>query len=185
MRKIIAAINMTIDGFCDHTAGIADDEIHQHYNELLKSADTVLYGRITYQLMEYWPTVVKNPTGNKAMDEFAITMDNISKIVFSHTLKNVTWNTATLAKRGLKEEVEDLRHQAGRDILVGSPSLIVSLTQLGLIDEYQLCIHPVIAGKGLPLFKNITDQIKLTLLKTKTFGCGAIALYYEPIKKDA
>ena len=68
MRKLIAAMNMTLDGFCDHTAMIADDEIHQHYNELLRNADTLIYGRITYQLMEYWPTVLKNPTGNKAMD---------------------------------------------------------------------------------------------------------------------
>ena len=84
MRKLIAAINMTLDGFCDHTAMIADDEIHQHYNELLSNADTLIYGRITYQLMEsYWPTVVKNPTGNKPTDEFAVLIDNISKIVFS------------------------------------------------------------------------------------------------------
>jgi len=83
MRKLIAAINMTLDGFCDHTAMIADDEIHQHYNELLSNADTLIYGRITYQLMEsYWPTVVKNPTGNKPTDEFAVIIDNISKIVF-------------------------------------------------------------------------------------------------------
>lgn len=90
MRRLIAVTNMTLDGICDHTAIIPDDEIHQHYNELLNSADTIIYGRITYQLMEYWPTVVKNPTGNKSMDEFAITIDNISKIVFSRTLKNVT-----------------------------------------------------------------------------------------------
>ncbi|HYK47893.1 MAG TPA: dihydrofolate reductase family protein, partial [Parafilimonas sp.] len=90
MRKVIAAINMTLDGFCDHTAMIADDEIHQHYTELLSSTDTLLYGRITYQLMEsYWPTVVANPTGNTPIDEFAEIIDNISKVVFSHTLKNV------------------------------------------------------------------------------------------------
>src|SRR5678816_1654688 len=102
MRKIIAAMNMTLDGFCDHTAMIADDEIHEHYTELLNSAGTVLYGRITYQLMEYWRTVVKNPTGIKSMDEFALTMDNIPKIVFSQTLKNVDWKTAKLAKRDIK-----------------------------------------------------------------------------------
>ena len=102
MGKLIAAINMTLDGFCDHTALIADDEIHQHYNELLSNADTILYGRITYQLMEsYWPTVVKNPTGNKPMDEFAVIIDNISKIVFSHTLKNVEWKNAKLAKKNI------------------------------------------------------------------------------------
>lgn len=98
MRKLIAAINMTLDGFCDHTAGIADDEIHQHYNELLSNSDAILFGRITYQLMEsYWPTAVKNPTGNKPIDEFAVTIEGISKIVFSHTLKNVEWKNAKLA----------------------------------------------------------------------------------------
>ena len=183
MAKLIAAINMTLDGFCDHTAMIADDEILQHYTELLSNADAVLYGRITYQLMEYWPTVVKNPTGNKSMDEFAVTIDNIPKIVFSHTLKSVEWKTARLAKRDIKEEVLELRQQAGKDILVGSPSLIVALSQLKLIDEYQLGVQPTVLGSGLPLFKNVSDRIDLTLLKTKTFGCGAIALYYEPANK--
>ena len=92
MRKLIAAMNMTLDGFCDHTAMIADDDLHRHYDEILSNADTLLYGRITYQLMEsYWPAVVKNPTGNKPIDEFAVLIDNISKIVFSRTLKNVAW----------------------------------------------------------------------------------------------
>lgn len=182
MRKLIAAMNMTLDGFCDHTAMIADDEIHQHYSELLRSAGIILYGRITYQLMEYWPTVVKNPTGNRSMDEFAVIMDNIPKIVFSHTLKSVEWKTARLAKRDLKEEVLELRqsrHGGSKDILVGSPSLIVALSQLGLIDEYQLGVHPTVLGSGLPLFKNISDRIDLKLLKTKTFGCGAVMFYYE------
>lgn len=182
MRKLIAAINMTLDGFCDHTAGIADDELHQHYSELLRSADTILYGRITYQLMEYWRTVLNHPTGNKSMDEFAVTIDKISKIVFSNTLKSVEWESAKLAMRGIKEEVLELRQQAGKDILAGSPSLIVALTQLGLIDEYQLCVHPVIIGKGLPLFKNINDRTIFKLLKTKTLSSGAIVLYYEPNK---
>jgi len=88
MRKLIAAINMTLDGFCDHTAMMADDELHEHYNDLLRNAGALVYGRITYQLMEsYWPTVVKNPTGNKPTDDFAVLIDNIPKVVFSHTLK--------------------------------------------------------------------------------------------------
>ena len=182
--SVIATINMTLDGFCDHTAGIADDELLQHYNELLSNADTLLYGRITYQLMEsYWPAIVKNPTGNKPQDEFAILIDNISKIVFSRTLKNVAWKNVRLAKRGIKEEVLELKQQTGKNILAGSPSLIVTLTQLDLIDEYQLCVHPIILGSGLPLFKNVKDRVNLKLLKTKTFGCGAVALYYEPTKK--
>ena len=184
MRKLIAAMNMTLDGFCNHTAMIADDEIHQHYNELLRRAGTVLYGRITYQLMEYWKTVVKNPTGNKSMDEFAVTIENIPKIVFSNTLKKIEWKNAKLAKRNIKEEVLELRQQAGKDILVGSRSLIVALLNLNLIDEFQLSVQPIIAGKGLPLFKNINDKINLKLLKTKTFiSSGSITLYYEPGKK--
>jgi dihydrofolate reductase len=184
MRKLIAAINMTLDGFCDHTAGIADDELFQHYNELLRNADSLLYGRITYQLMEsYWPAVVKNPTGNKPTDEFAVLIDNIPKIVFSHTLKTVDWKNVTLAKGGMKEEVLELKRQAGKNILAGSPSLIVTLTQLDLIDEYQLCVQPIILGNGLRLFKNINDRINLKLIKTKIFGSGALILYYEPAKK--
>ena len=184
MRKLIAAINMTLDGFCDHTAMIADDEIHQHYNELLSNADILIHGRITYQLMEsYWPTVVKNPTGNKPTDEFAVLIDNISKIVFSRTLKNVDWKNTKLKREVIKEEVLELRQQAGNNILVGSPSLIVALTQLDLIDEYQLSVQPIILGNGLPLLKNINHRINLKLLKTKTFGCGAITLYYERTKK--
>src|SRR6185295_5029690 len=109
MRKLIAAMNMTLDGVCDHTAMSADDEIHQHYNELLRNADTLIYGRITFQLMEsYWPSVVKSPTGNKPIDEFAILIDNISKIVFSRTLKNVNWKNTKLKKEVVKEEVLEL-----------------------------------------------------------------------------
>jgi dihydrofolate reductase len=184
MRKLIAAMNMTLDGFCDHTAMIADDEIHQHYNELLSDADTLIYGRTTYQLMEsYWPFIVKKPTGNKPTDEFAVLIDNISKIVFSRTLKNVDWKNTELKKEVIKEEILELKQQAGKNILVGSPGLIVALTQLDLIDEYQLSVQPIVLGSGLPLFKNVKDRVNLKLLKTKTFGCGAVTLYYEPAKK--
>ena len=183
MRKVIAAMNMTLDGYCDHTAMTADEEIHEHYSELLRSGGTLLYGRITFQLMEYWPTVLKDPTGNKAMDEFAEVIDKIPKIVFSRTLQHVDWKTARLAKKDLKEEVLDLRQQEGKDILVGSPSLIVALSQLDLIDEYQLGVQPIVLGSGLTLFKNITDRIDLKLLNTKTFGCGAVFFYYERVKK--
>ena len=182
MGKVIAAINMTLDGICDHTAGIADDELHQHYNDLLKTTGIVLYGRITYQLMEYWPTVVKNPTGNKATDEFAVTMDNIPKIVFSTTLKSLEWKSAKLATGSIKEEVLKLKQQNDDDILVGSRSLIIAALNLNLIDEFQLCIHPVVAGTGLQLFENINAKTKFKLLNTKIFkSSGAITLYYEPV----
>lgn len=188
MKKVIAAINMTVDGFCDHTSGVPDEEIHRHYTDLLRSAGAALYGRISYQLMEYWRTVLEHPTGNTAMDDFAIAINDTPKIVFSRTLENVNWRTASLADRDLEKEVLELKHSnrgndAGghKDILVCSPSLIVQLTNLNLIDQYQLCIHPVIAGRGLPLFKNISEKILLTLKKTKLFSGGAIILYYEPL----
>jgi len=187
MRKVIAAINMTLDGFCDHTAGIPDEEIHQHYTELLNEGDAILYGRITYQLMEYWQPLVKNPSGEKTMDDFAMAIDKIPKIVFSHTLKNVEWKSAKLANRAIEKEVLELRQSrdgGSRDILVGSRSLIIQLMKLNLIDEYQLCVHPVVAGSGLPLFENINERIILKLIKAKTFSGGAITLYYEPTKND-
>jgi dihydrofolate reductase len=131
----------------------------------------------------YWPSVVKNPTGNKPLDEFAVLIDNISKIVFSRTLKSVDWKNTELKKEVTGEEILELKQQAGKSILVGSPSLIVALGQLDLIDEYQLSVQPTVLGGGLPLFKNVKDRIDLKLLKTKAFGCGAVFLYYEPTKK--
>ena len=180
MRKLIAAMNMTLDGFCDHTSGIADDEIHQHYSELLLDADLIIYGRITFQLMEYWRSVVEKPTGNAATDGFAVTMDNIQKIVYSRTLDNVDWKGTELKRDIVKEEILGVKQQPGKNILVGSPSLIIQLGNLGLIDEYQLAIHPIVIGGGLPLFKNISERIDLKLLKTKTFQCGTVLLYYQP-----
>lgn len=174
---------MTLDGFCDHTAGIPDEEIHQHYADLLSDADAILYGRVTYQLMQFWQTLIKNPSGEKSMDDFAMAIDKIPKIVFSHTLKNTEWDSAKLSNQPIEEEVLELkqsRNGGSKDILVGSRSLIIQLMKLNLIDEYQLCVHPVVAGSGLPLFENINDRTILKLIKTKTFRGGAVTLYYEP-----
>ena len=175
-------MNMTLDGFCDHTAMNADEEIHDHYTELLRNADVVLYGRITFQLMEYWKPFVENPTGDRSMDDFAEAIDNISKIVFSRTLESVDWKNTELKKEIVKDEILELKQEVGKDLLVGSPSLIIALTQLGLVDEYQLGVHPTVIGSGLVLFKNIKDRVDLKLLRTKTFGCGAVFLYYERSK---
>jgi dihydrofolate reductase len=183
MRKVIAAFNMTIDGNCDHTAGLPDEEVHQHYTELLGQGDAILYGRTTYQLMEFWRTILENPSEEKSMNDFAVAIDRIPKIVFSHTLDNVEWKSASLANRGLKETVLELRQQPGKDILVGSRSLIIQLLNLHLLDEFQLCIYPVVAGNGLRLFENITDRTIFKLVKTKTFKGGAVILYYEPKKE--
>lgn len=183
MRKIIAAINMTIDGICDHTSIIPDEEIHEHYRELLSGADAILYGRITYQLMEFWQNLVKNPSGEKSMDDFALAMDKIPKIVFSNTMNVTDWESAVIAKRYLKEEVLILREQPGKNIFIGSRSLILQLLKLDLIDEFQLCIHPVIAGNGLQLFENFNERIIFKLRKTKNFSSGAVVHYYEKVNE--
>lgn len=194
MRKVIAAINMTLDGFCDHTAIIPDEEIHNHYTDLLSNGGTILYGRITYRLMEFWRTLVENPSGEKSMDDFAVVIDKIPKIVFSHTLKKmdpiaIGWESTKLANKGLEEEVLALKKSrpasggsGSKDILVGSRSLIMQLLKLNLIDEFQLCVHTVVAGSGLSLFENLNDRTAFKLIKTKTFKGGAVVLYYEPIK---
>ena len=174
---------MTIDGFCDHTAGLPDEEIHQHYTELLSQGDAILYGRTTFELMKFWQTILKNPSEEKSMNDFAIAIDKIPKIVFSHTIKNTEWDSATIAKLDLKDEVLEFKQQSGKDIFVGSRSLILQLLNLELIDELQLCIYPVAVGNGLPLFQNITDKIIFKLINTKTFNGGAIILYYQLKKR--
>ena len=184
MRKVIAAINLTIDGFCDHTGMLPDEELHLHYQNLLNDADAILYGRKTYELMQFWQTLVNNPSGEKSMDDFAIAIDNVPKIVFSHTLKNsdpkgLGWDSATLATQPLDVMVKELKQQPGKDVFIGSRSLIVQLTNLNLIDEYQLCIHPVIVGKGLPLFDEINERTIFKLLKTKNLNSGATIHYYQ------
>ena len=183
MRKVIAAINMTIDGVYDHTAGLPDEEIHQHYTDLLDSADIILYGRTTYQLMQYWQTLIKSPSGETTTDDFARAIDKIQKVVFSHQLKNTDWDSAKLATKPIEEFVRELKQQSGKDILVGSRSLIIQLMKLNLIDEYQLCVHPVIAGDGLLLFENVNQRTIFKLKKTKNFINGAVTLYYEPTKE--
>jgi dihydrofolate reductase len=183
MKKVVAAFNMTLDGVCDHTTGVADEGLHQHYSDLLDNAGVILYGRTTYQLMQFWQTLLQNPSREKSMDDFAISIDKIQKLVFSNTLKDTGWNSAELAKGPLGEEVLKLKQQTGKDILVGSRSLIIQLLNSNLIDELQICIHPVIEGKGLQLFDQIKHRIMLKLIKTKVLTSGATVFYYEPIRE--
>ena len=179
MRKVIAAINMTLDGICDHTAGIPDEDLHDHYTGLLNSAGVILYGRTTYQLMRFWQSLLEKPSGKKSMDDFALAIYRIPKIVFSHSLKNTEWDSAVVATKDLENEVLELKQQSGKDILVGSRSLIIELINLNLIDEFQICIFPMLEGKGLLLFDEIKYRRIFRLLKTKIFESGAIILYYE------
>jgi dihydrofolate reductase len=183
MIKVIAAFNMTLDGVCDHTTGIADEGLHQHYSDLVDNAGIILYGRTTYQLMQFWQTLLQNPSGKKSMDDFAISIDKIPKLVFSNTLKDTNWDSAKLSDSSLNEKVLELKQQSGKDILVGSRSLIIQLLNSNLIDEFQICVHPIIEGKGLRLFDQIKDRIMLKLIKTKTLNSGATVFYYEPTRE--
>lgn len=183
MRRVIAAINMTLDGVCDHTVGVVDENLHQHYADLINNAGVILYGRITYQLMQFWQTLLQNPSGIKSMDDFAISIDKISKIVFSATLNETNWNSAELSDSPLNEKILELKQQSGNDILIGSRSLIIQLLNSNQIDEFQICVHPVIEGKGLRLFDQIKDRIMLKLVKTKTLNSGATVFYYKPTRE--
>ncbi|GAB2662967.1 dihydrofolate reductase family protein [Flavihumibacter cheonanensis] len=181
MNKVIAAINMTLDGVFDHTAVQASEALHQHYFELIDPADVILYGRITYQLMEYWKTVVAHPTGNKATDAFAVSMDKIEKIVFSRTLNSSNWDTATIADETPEKVVSRLKMQQASTVLIGSRSLLIQLMKFNLVDEFQLCIHPVVAGRGAFLFEQQDWRQSFRLIKTKTLDSGAIVVYYQPL----
>jgi len=173
---------MSLDGYCNHDAFNPDEELLQNFNDLFTEADTIVFGRVTYQLMENsWPQIVINPTGMKAFDDFAVLIDNISKIVFSNTLKNVSWKNSRLVTRDLKEEVIYLKQQSGKNILVGGPGLIATLSQPCLIDEYRLYVHPIVLGNGLPLFKNISESINLKLTESKILGAGVVKLNYVPV----
>jgi dihydrofolate reductase len=183
MKKLIWFINVTPDGSCDHTAVVADDELHQFANSILKEVDTVLFGRTTFQLFEsYWPAVAVNNTGPQSEMEFAHLIDAIPKVVFSRTLQTAGWKNARVSKVPLKEEIEALKQQDGKNLLLmGSPGLAAACMKLGVIDELRFCVQPIIAGKGRRLFEDI-DRVKLTLIATKKFESGADLLCYIPEK---
>ncbi len=180
MATILGAMNMTLDGNCDHTAGVPDEELHEHFSQLLRTVDAVAYGRKTYQLMEAaWPAIVQAPTGNTAIDEFAVVMEAVPKVVFSHTLTLLNWPSARLATKSLEEEIRALKQQHSRPVCVGSPGLINTLIQMQLLDELQLCIHPVIAGDGMRLFHDQPAPRKMLLIDSRVFKSGIVMLHYR------
>lgn len=181
MRKIIAAMNMTLDAVCDHRAGIPDEELHDHYTKLLDQGEAILYGRITYQLMDYWRSVLEIPSDNAAMNDFAAAINRIPKIVFSHQIHDVDWPSARLSMDTPEQVIHDFKKTNGKDIFVGSPSLIIQLLNAQLIDELKLCIHPVVAGGGMRLFDLMQQRIVFRLNSQVTFQSGAVVMNYTPI----
>ena len=179
MRKLISSINISLDGFADHTVAIADDELHDFYTDQLDTIGTVLFGRVTYQLFEeYWPHVDQDPSATPSELAFARKINAIPKIVFSRTLQKVDWNNTKLVKGDPVEEVAKLKQGTGKDLSVGGLSLIQALTRVGLIDEYWLLVQPLLAGEGRPYWEGLPDRLDLRLAGTQTFGSGVVVLHY-------
>jgi len=182
MRKLIYAINVTLDGYADHQAGIADAELHTFYADLLRTSDTILYGRVTYQLMaSYWPMAPDLPTSTPDEIDFANEINRIQKIVFSKTLQKVEWSNSRLVRDDAAEEVIRLKSQPGKDIFVGGLTFAASLMDLGLIDEYWLAVHPILLGTGTLLTKDLHTRVDLKLMELKPFKSGVIAAHYQKI----
>jgi dihydrofolate reductase len=180
MRKVIFAINNTIDGTADHTKSIADDELHDFFTNLLNDADVILMGRKTYQLMEnFWPVAYKDPNSTKSMLRFADKYNPIKKIIFSETLTEVKWENSQLANKDLPGMVSELKKHKGKYILAGSISIAAQLLKLNLIDEFWFVVHPIIAGKGPRLFDGIDVNTKLQFVDSKKFGSGVMVLHYK------
>jgi len=181
MRNVIYAINLTLDGGCDHTNGIPDDEIFEYSTHLVRGADLLVFGRKTYQLMvPYWPDVAKNPSETKADREFADTFVSKDKIVFSRSLESAEDKNTKIVRTNLRDEIVRLKHEQGKYILVGGVSIPSQLIELGLVDEYRFVIMPIIAGAGRRLLEDISLQEKLglKLVESTIFRSGFVALRY-------
>ena len=183
-RPIRYSINVTLDGCCDHQAGIPDEELHRHAVENLSRADALLFGRITFQMMEAaWRLPAQ--TGTRPdwmepwMEPFARTIDAAKKYVVSSTLSQVDWN-AELVRGDLGKAVQQLKQASGKGLFVGGVTLPLALAELGLIDEYEFVVHPRLAGHGPTLFAGLSKLIDLKLVSRLEFGSGAMALRYEP-----
>lgn len=180
MRKVIFAINITIDGYCGHEEMVGvDDELHGYFTELLRDSGVDIFGRNTYHLMyPYWHDVAMNQSESKATNEFARTFDSMPKIVFSTTLQSVEWNNTTLLHSNLREEIMRLKGQPGKNISIGSLNIASQAAQWDLIDEHHFVVHPIIAGKGPRLLESV-NNLPLKLVGSKTFRSGVVALHYQ------
>ncbi len=181
MRKVIFAINITLDGCCDHTKTIGYEEIHEYFTHLMRDVDLLVFGRKTYQLMvPYWPDVAKSRSATKATNEFAQTFDSIDKIVFSQSLDNAEGTNARIVRSNLRDEIVKLKKEQGKNILTGGVSIPSQLIELGLIDEYHFVVQPIVVGEGTRLLEGVSlhERLQLKLVESKTFKSGCVALRY-------
>ena len=182
MRPLRYSINVTLDGCCDHRAIVPDEDLHRHAVEYLNQADALLFGRVTYEMME---AAFRQParTGKMPdwMEPFARTINAAKKYVVSSTSQRVDWN-AEFVRGDLRKAVEQLKRESGKGLLVGGVKLPLALAEMGLIDEYEFVMHPRLAGHGPTLFAGLSKRIDLKLVSRLEFGSGAVAMRYEPRK---
>ena len=186
MRSLVFFMHSSLDGFVAGLNGelnwiTVDDEIFDFVATMTDHADTALYGRVTYQMMEaYWPTAGEKPGAGKHDKEHSVWYNNVAKVVLSKTMDETGLKNTRVIRDNLFENINKLKQQPGKNILIfGSPGASHSLLHIGLIDEYWIFVNPVLTGQGIPLFKNIQGLIKLRLLESKTFTSGVIALHYR------
>jgi dihydrofolate reductase len=180
MRPLRYSINVTLDGCCDHREGIADEDIHRHAVENLSRADALLFGRVTYEMMETaWRPTAQTSTRPEWMEPFARTIDAAKKYVVSRTLDRVDWN-AELVRGDLGDAVRQLKQESGKGLFVGGVTLPLALAELGLIDEYEFVVHPRLVGHGPTLFAGLSKRIDLKLTSREEFASGAVAMRYVP-----
>ena len=181
MRNVIFAINITLDGCCDHTKQIGDDETHEYFTDLLREVDLLVFGRITYQLMvPFWPEVAKNQSMSQASNEFARTFDSLNKIVFSRSLDSAEDRNTRIVRTNLHDEILKLKQEQGKNILTGGVAIPSQLIELGLVDEFRFVVQPIVAGEGRRLLEGVSlpERLQLKLVESKIFKSGCVALRY-------
>jgi dihydrofolate reductase len=181
MRKVIFAINITLDGCCDHTKQLADDETHEYFTQLLRGVDLLVFGRKTYELMvPFWPEVAKNRSMTKASNEFAQTFDSIDKVVFSRSLEGAEDKNTRVVRTNLHDEIVKLKQGPGKNILVGGVDVPSQLIEFGLIDEFRFVVGPIVAGVGRRLLEGVSlpEKLQLKFVESKIFKSGCVALHY-------
>ena len=188
MRKLIFSMHASLDGFVAGFNGElnwvkVDDEIFDFVGTMTDQADVALYGRVTYQMMEaYWPTAADKPNASRHDIEHSVWYKKVSKVVLSRTMNETGQNNTTVISDNITENINKIKQQDGKNILIfGSPSASNTLVNLGLVDEFWIFVNPVLLGRGIPLFRDIKESIRLSLVETKTFGIGVIALHYAKV----
>src|SRR3569623_728596 len=179
MGLLTFARNVTLDGCCDHREAVADDALLRYYTRLMDQAGAMQWGRVTYEMMESaWPAIARDPKARPACRTWARKLEAKRKYVVSSTRRDLPWNNTLRVEGELRQAVMALKRRTPRGLLVGSPTLSAALEQMGLIDEYRLAVHPIVAGQGPQLFAGLRPPVRLRLLETRRFRSGVMALRY-------